>query len=154
MALFETPDLPRARIVNPRELASARELFEELAEEWPEGVSLTAASPDGPLFIDPEWFGLAVRNLVENGVRHGGLPVAVTWSIDGPELVVRVVDAGTTRGFSLRRASRPFDRAEHSPGLGLGLAIVQRVAQLLRGRLSHEPSPTVFQLRVPKRSRS
>ena len=149
MALFETPDAPGEPLVRPHEIPSARALFEELAEEWPEEVSIDGPPEDSPLVTDPEWLGLAIRNLVENGLRHGQRPLRVSWSIDKRSLVVRVIDRGTTPGFSLRRAVTPFVRAAESPGLGLGLAIVERVAHLLGGRLSHEPSPTAFILRVP-----
>jgi signal transduction histidine kinase len=154
LALFETAGAPRERLVKLRDLPSARELFEELSEEWPEDVSLGAASADAPIRTDPEWLGVAVRNLVENGARHGAPPLAVTWAVDEANLVVRVSDGGKTPGFSLRRAIEPFGRADDSPGLGLGLAIVDRVARLLGGRLSHAPSPTVFELRVPSRGPS
>ncbi len=154
LALFETPGAPRERLVKLRDVPSAQALFAELAEEWPEDVALAAGSADAGLRTDPEWLGVAVRNLVENGARHGRPPLAVTWRVERSHLVVRVSDGGSTPGFSLRRAVTPFDRADRSPGLGLGLAIVERVARLLGGRLSHEPSPTVFQLRVPSRGPS
>jgi signal transduction histidine kinase len=154
MALFETPGASREQLVNVRDVRSARAMFEELADEWPEGVTLVDAPSDGPLRTDPEWLGVAVRNLVENAARHGAPPVAVRWAFDHDSLVVRVSDGGTTEGFSVRRAVAPYARDERSPGLGLGLAIVDRVARLLRGRLSHEPSPTVFELRLPARAGS
>jgi signal transduction histidine kinase len=140
--------------VNVRDVRSARAMFEELADEWPEGVTLVDAPSDGPLRTDPEWLGVAVRNLVENAARHGAPPIAVRWAFEDDSLVVRVSDGGTTEGFSVRRAVAPYARDERSPGLGLGLAIVDRVARLLRGRLSHEPSPTVFELRLPARGGS
>jgi two-component system osmolarity sensor histidine kinase EnvZ len=149
LALFETPGAPAGRLVKLRAVPSARALFEELAEEWPEGVRLAAPPEDAPLHTDPEWLGVAVRNLVENAARHGAPPVAVTWAVEGAVLAVRVADGGSTEGFSLRRAVAPFGRSEQSTGLGLGLAIVDRIARLLGGRLSHAPSPTVFALRVP-----
>lgn len=149
MALFETPGLPRTSLVDFREVASAREMFEELADEWPEGATLVAPAHDGIIRTDPEWLGVAVRNLVENAARHGVPPVAVTWEIAGESLVVRVSDGGTSPGFSLARAVAPYDRDPKSPGLGLGLAIVDRIARLLGGRLSHAPAPTTFELRVP-----
>jgi signal transduction histidine kinase len=149
LALFETPEAPRGRIVKARPVPSARQLFEDLAEEWPEGVSLVAASEDAPVHTDPEWLGVAIRNLVENGARHGAPPLAVTWAVKDGMLVVRVTDGGSTPGLSIRRAAAPFERADGSAGLGLGLAIVDRVARLLGGRLSHEPSPTAFELRLP-----
>jgi signal transduction histidine kinase len=154
MALFETK-APSERLVKLREVASAREMFDEFSEEWPEGVTLVSVPPsshggrDGPLKTDPEWLGVAVRNLVENGVRHGKAPVTVSWSLEGETLTVRVADCGASPKLSLRRAIAPYDRDDNSPGLGLGLAIVDRVARLLGGRLSHEGSPTVFQLQVP-----
>ncbi|MEA2751388.1 MAG: hypothetical protein QOI41_5531, partial [Myxococcales bacterium] len=143
MALFETPGASREQLVKVRDVPSARAMFEELAEEWPEGVTLVDAPTDAALRTDPEWLGVAVRNLVENASRHGAPPIAVRWRFEDDTLVVRVSDGGTTEGLSVRRVVAPYARAERSPGLGLGLAIVDRVARLLRGRLSHEPSPTV-----------
>lgn len=149
MALFETAGASAERLVKLREVPSVAAMFEDLAEEWPEGVMLAPGSADGAVQTDPEWLGVAVRNLVENAVRHGAPPVAVSWRLGEGSLVVRVTDAGETRSFSVRRAILPYARDARSPGLGLGLAIVDRVARLLRGRLIHEPSPTAFELRLP-----
>ena len=153
MALFETSGAARTALANVRDVSSARELFEELAGEWPEGVTLVAAEEDVALHTDPEWLGVAVRNLVENAQRHGRPPVEVRWQVEEGTLVVRVSDAGTTPALALSRAALPFARAQESEGLGLGLAIVTRIAQLLGGRLRHEPSPTAFELRVPADAR-
>ena len=146
MALFENKS--GISLVKIRAISSAKELFEELSEEWPEGVTLTGTAQDRGVSTDPEWLSVAVRNLVENGARHGTPPVSVRWTIDGSELVIRVEDHGRSPKLSLRRAIAPHQRDDDSPGLGLGLAIVDRVARLLGGRLSHEPDPTTFELRV------
>lgn len=151
MALFETPGAGSDRLVKARDVLSVRAMFEELADEWPEGVTITERSADGTVRTDAEWLGVAVRNLVENAARHGAPPVEVSWAIDGDELVIRVSDGGKTEAFSIKRAIAPYTRDDASPGLGLGLAIVERVARLLGGRLSHEPSPTAFELRLPAR---
>ncbi|HVH45990.1 MAG TPA: HAMP domain-containing sensor histidine kinase, partial [Labilithrix sp.] len=148
MALFET-NVGRDRLVTKEPVDSAEEMMNELADEWPEGVTLRPESPDGSLYTDREWLAVAVRNLVENAFRHGAPPVTVTWRLASGELVIRVADRGASPAFSLRRAIVPYHRAPKSPGLGLGLAIVHRVARLLDGKLTHEPSPTVFQLRIP-----
>lgn len=151
MALFETSETGGSSVslVKIAEVPSVKDLFEELSEEWPEGVALTAPPEDVAIRVDPEWLGVAVRNLVENGVRHGKPPVAVAWRIDAGDLVVSVADGGSSASLSLRRAIAPNERDPKSPGLGLGLAIVDRVARLLGGKLSHEPSPTMFELRIP-----
>ena len=150
LALFETDGAARTTLAKAREIASARELLEELATEWPEGVTLVHGDVDGPVHTDPEWLGVALRNLVENAQHHGRPPVFVRWRLDGDALVVRVCDGGTTPALTLTKAALPFARAAESQGLGLGLAIVERIARLLRGRLVHEASPTVFELRVPR----
>jgi signal transduction histidine kinase len=151
MALFETTSSREGPggLLNRRPVPSAAELMTELAEEWPEGVRLRAESEDGPLVTDPEWLAVAARNLVENALRHGEPPVVVTWRIDDGAFVLRVADAGTSPALSLRRAIAPHHRDPASKGLGLGLAIVDRVARLLEGTLAHEDAPTVFELRLP-----
>jgi hypothetical protein len=74
LALFETPGAPRERLVKVRDVPSARALFEELADEWPEGVSLTAASADAPLRTDPEW--LIAHALASTGTPEVRSPAA------------------------------------------------------------------------------
>jgi signal transduction histidine kinase len=147
MALFETNE--RGLTMNVTRLPSVAETLRELSDEWPEEASLVCESEDGAFATDVEWLGVAVRNLVENGFRHGTPPVIVHWKLGADELVLRVTDAGTSPTFSLRRAIEPYHRDPRSPGLGLGLAIVARVARLLGGKLTHSPSPTTFELRLP-----
>jgi two-component system osmolarity sensor histidine kinase EnvZ len=146
MTLFDENTPRAASLVKLRDVPSTREMFEAFAEEWPEGVSLSSAPADGPIRTDPDWLSVAVRNLAENGARHGRPPVVVEWKLTSTELVVRVVDGGSTPKLERKRA-RPSTAA----GLGLGLALVARIARLLDGRLVHEPSPTAFELRVPVR---
>lgn len=124
---------------------SAKETFAEMSDEWPEGVTLESPNEDSRICVDVEWLSVAVRNLAENSVRHGKPPAFVSWSVEDGHLVVRVRDAGESAGLVVA----PHRRSPSSPGLGLGLAIVHRVAELLGGTLTHEPSPTTFIFRIP-----
>ncbi len=148
MALFENPGAA-ASLLRFVDVASVRAMLEEMAEVWPEDVTIVAGAQDRSVCTDPDWLSVALRNLVENALHHGARPVRVVWLVLADELVLRVTDAGTSTQLSLRKAIEPFDRAAQSDGLGLGLAIVDRIATLLGGRLRHEPSPTTFELRLP-----
>ncbi|MFO0555188.1 MAG: HAMP domain-containing sensor histidine kinase [Polyangiaceae bacterium] len=153
MALFEPRGAGAADLLKIVRVSSARAMLEEMAESWPEGVTLAALGEDGPLDTDPEWLGVALRNLVENATRHGAPPVRVTWRLQDGNFITRVTDAGDSRALSFTRAIEPFGRAPQSAGLGLGLAIVHRVARLFGGALRHSSAPTTFELEVPARRR-
>ena len=81
--------------------------------------------------------GQALRNLIDNAVRHGAGPVTVRVEQAGDLLSVRIRDMGAgIPGTVLRRLAEPTERREaRSDGHGLGLTLVALIARALDGRL-------------------
>jgi signal transduction histidine kinase len=115
--------------------ASVVERLEPLAEARRCEVSLTVDRPS-PLVGDREQIAEAIRNVVENAIKHGpdGNRVVVTCG-RGP--VVAIDDAGP--GLAVEDPARlfePYERgATQSDGSGLGLAVVKAVIDLHRGSI-------------------
>ncbi len=105
--------------------------------------------------LPPEHLAIAVGNLIDNAIRHGGAtaPVAVTASAaEGGKLRVQVVDRGP--GIPVEQQTQVFERffttARDAGGTGLGLTLVRAVAERHDGRLDLEsvPGGTRFTLTV------
>jgi signal transduction histidine kinase len=111
-------------------------------------VELVGPSEDRPLTTDPGWLQIALRNLVDNALAHGKPPVRVVMHWQRRKLAVDVIDAGDTRHVSVDDLAREFRKGPTSSGLGLGLAIVSRIATALGGVLEHHADPTTFRLVV------
>lgn len=81
--------------------------------------------------------GQALRNLIDNAVKHGSGPVTVRAEDAADLLTVRVRDMGAgIPGTVLRRLAEPTERREaRADGHGLGLALVALIARALDGRL-------------------
>lgn len=124
-----------------------------LAVESGHTIALTGVP--GPVWVRGHTEALfrAVRNLVENAIRHtpAGVSIEVEVAQDG---VVHVLDDGpgvadADRGSIFRRFWRR-DRAK-GESRGLGLAIVSRVAEAHEGSVTVEGRPgggSVFTLRL------
>ena len=118
-------------------------LMAPLAVETSKTIALTGA--DGPVWVrgHPEALFRAVRNLVENAIRHspngGSIEVEVS-----PGGAVRVIDEGPGVPESERESIfRRFWRRDRtqSESRGLGLAIVARVAETHDGNVTVENRP-------------
>jgi signal transduction histidine kinase len=100
---------------------------------------------------DPILVAIAVRNLLENALKHTppGSTVAVAIDLEG---VISVDDdgAGLPHDFAAR-AFDPFTRAHPTgEGAGLGLSIVARIAERHGGRAWLAPGPGArFRLHIP-----
>ena len=126
--------------------------LQALAARHGDRVELDLQGAPPTLAIPVDHLRMAVGNLLDNAVEHGGEgPVAlrVTAGDDG-RLQVQVRDHGP--GISEGNRHRVFDRffttRRDAGGTGLGLAIVQAVAHARGGSVSFEtgPSGTTFTL--------
>jgi signal transduction histidine kinase len=113
-----------------------------IAAEGPNPAVSMSLQPDLAIAANPGEVGRMVRNLVENGIRHGGDSVhvrVVTLALER-DAVLEVTDDG--RGIpaaDIAQIFEPFHRlqaARSSEGTGLGLAIAADLAARNNGRLS------------------
>ena len=89
-----------------------------------------------PATMDPDAFAIVVRNLIENGLKHGTSAAPVLVAI-GPDNVLRIQNQGAPLGpTELARLGQPFVRGETSAdGSGLGLSIARGIVEQAGGRL-------------------
>lgn len=127
-----------------RELTAARA---GVVAEDSEGVPWVQA--------DRRQLEVALGNLVDNALEHGGAQVQVrlrTW-VEGDRCGLDVEDDGP--GISQANQQRVFDRffttARERGGTGLGLALVKAVAEAHGGgvTLESQPGRTTFRLWLP-----
>jgi signal transduction histidine kinase len=115
-----------------------------------------------PVWTDPAAVEQILFNLVDNACKYAASAtdrrIHLHWSVGNRVIQVRVSDHGP--GISLeqsRKLFQPFSKtdqeaAQSAPGIGLGLALCQRLAQDVGGRLIHLPengSGAVFLLELP-----
>lgn len=89
---------------------------------------------------DPVRLSQIVTNLVSNAVRHtnsGGV-VSLSMQVDGDWLLIKVVDTG--EGMSEEQQQHIFERfyrgTHLTAGFGLGLYIVKKLLERMRGRIT------------------
>src|SRR5664279_5345302 len=110
-----------------RELAEI-DLAADVATSAGVAVESIAAEGDVKASVDPTLVRRAVANLVENARVHGGCVIAVKIERRGAQIAVEVDDAGPGVPADKREeAFRAFSPSSGG-GLGLGLALVSRIA--------------------------
>ena len=124
----------RLRLEEPCDLRPAARIVVEDAARAAAPGRVALSLPDTPLLsdLDPDAFGILLRNLIDNALRHGaqGGPVAVTLDAQGT-LTVRN-DGPVVPAEILSRLTMRFERGSAgNEGSGLGLAIVAALATRL-----------------------
>ncbi len=149
---------PRAFALGPL-LARVCDDYRLAAEA--KGIGLTLRPASGAVNSDPVMVERILRNLISNAVAYtdtGGVLVACRREQGGQRLRVEIWDTG--RGVSADEQARMFDEfyqaanpeRDRAKGLGLGLAIVQRMAGLLESPVSFSSRPgrgSVFRVSLP-----
>ena len=114
------------------------------------------ATGEATVRADPRLLRLALRNLLENGKKYGGGDVEASVEVD-EVATVRVCDRGPGVPEDLRERIfepyyRPAGHSEAHGGLGLGLALVARVAEAHGGAVvcwEREGGGACFELTLP-----
>jgi len=105
---------------------------------YAQGASIAfEASTDPRVHAHPALLKDAVRNLVENAVRHGGPGVAIVVA-SHPDGSLTVRDDG--HGFDASPAADAPGHYKLQGGLGIGLEIVRRIAALHEAGFGIEPA--------------
>lgn len=109
----------------------------------PDHVVITDVADDLELETDRLALEQIVGNLVRNALVHGGPTISLDGHVDGPYLVLRVVDDGPGVPEDVAACVfEPFVRGADGgqDGHGLGLAIVAEMVRALHGTVSYEPN--------------
>ncbi len=133
---------PRARL-EPLPMAELlREAWRALPESQRDRVTLSL--PEGELWLlgDEALLEQALGNLLANALKHTDAPVELYGREDGRWVVLGVRDHGPgVPPDLLGKLTRPFFRAtSQRPGSGLGLALADRAARAMEGRLRLAPA--------------
>jgi len=147
------PYLERVRVAELLEQIGG--MMQREAELRGQSLELVA-DPGIELCVDRQLLTSAVSNLVQNGLKYTtvGGRIAVRGRADGDHVLIDVADGcgGLPAGLS-ERMFRPFARGTtQQPGLGLGLAIVDRAVKRLGGDVRVRDVPgtgCVFTIDLP-----
>jgi signal transduction histidine kinase len=137
--------------IDPLEKADLRAICAEVAEfaaplALAKGKNIALSGSDAPVWINgnPEMLSRAIRNLVENAINHSppGTTVEIVVESSG---MVRVLDEGP--GIKEDERELIFQRfwrrdRRRTGNAGLGLSIVQRIADTHAATISVENRPT------------
>jgi signal transduction histidine kinase len=153
----------RAIDLDPRELdfaALARRVVADLTADCAPGVAGVSMAIDAPVVgrWDPGRLEQLVLSLVSNAIRFGaGRPVAVSLTGDHGNAVLTVRDHGPGIDPAIRdRIFERFFRADagmRTGGLGLGLAVVRKIASAMGGEVAVASEPgrgATFTVTLPR----
>lgn len=150
-------------VIGPGEVADLRQVCAEIAEfiaplALAEQKSLALLGSDGPVLVkgNSEMLRRAIRNLVENAIRHTPPGTAVEIYV-GEDGVAAISDDGA--GVAPADRERIFQRrlrgdGAHNAtgGAGLGLSVVKRIIEAHEGEVAVETSDhggARFVIRLP-----
>lgn len=138
-------DLARvqAGVITPEITNAALEpVFERLAAGHATGVVEVASTPLA-VYTDPVLLERILANLLSNAVKHGGGKARLSATAEGAYVQIEVADDGP--GIALEDQTRIFDEfvrlKTQNDGLGLGLAIVRRLAERLDVAVAIDSAP-------------
>jgi len=147
--------------IQPRELdlcASLRQLTQRYARASDRDVTFECPAQGLSLFADPMLLNVLLDNLLENAIKYSPASTAIELHArrEDAELVITVRDHGP--GIPPADLAQIFERfyrsatVKRQPGIGLGLFMVRRIAEIHGGTVTAANAPdggALFTIRLP-----
>ena len=103
--------------------------------------------------VQPISFSRALVNVLENANRHAAGPAEMVTCVEGDQVILSIRDHGPGIPSSLLpEITQPFAMAGKGGGIGLGLAIVERIVQRHGGSLAlhnHVSGGLIVEIAIP-----
>jgi signal transduction histidine kinase len=134
-------------------------LLTEIAARYKDHAPrISVDSGDTPVYADRELLGLAIRNIVDNAVKHsGGSDITIRGESTDTRVIIRITDNGV--GIPDDETDRIFDpfyrvdesRTRVTGGFGLGLSISRSIVTAHGGGidLQSRHGQTCFTISIP-----
>lgn len=148
---------------NLEELPSLNDFVEDVIQEFAESreneldrdqITFVPLEQDAAIRTDWYWLRICLQNLLNNAFDHGKPPVDVSLRLTNDQIAIKVVDSGSCQFKNLDEITAEFTKGTQSIGTGLGLNIVRKVIESLKGQLKFERGPTSFTISLPRQTQS
>lgn len=126
------------------QIASVNDFLESTLRDYAGKISIQVEEKDTACSMDGYWVSTCVSNLVVNALTHGAAPIVVSWERQDKNLFIHIQDAGVGPTDSFEKLTDPVTKRSKAGGMGLGLSLVNRIANLMNGSLSLRTNPTQF----------
>lgn len=143
---------------NLEELPSLNNFIEDVVQEFAdsreneldrEQIIINPLEQDAGIITDWYWLRICLQNLLNNAFDHGQPPVEISLGLTRTSIVIKVIDSGNCQFKDLDEITAEFAKGTQSKGTGLGLNIVRKVIESLKGQLRFERGPTSFTIILP-----
>lgn len=124
-----------------KKIPSINDLVAHVLDDYPDHeIAYRPLIPDMSVELDPYWYNMCLKNLIENALNHGVKPIVIEGHLQNQHIRLDVIDQGN------------FDSKRKSSGLGLGLSIVGKIMTEMNGKLLIAKNPTTISLLIRKSS--
>ena len=166
--LLDLSRLSAAHYVPDHQVVDIAEVIGQVCAEYQHtaaegGLQMIADLVPARISCDPLVVERIARNLVDNAIKYtdkGEVQVTTRLEQDGGEYFVLLGVADTGRGIPVAEQERIFEEfyqidnpgRDHTKGVGLGLAIVRRLCELIGASVRIASTPgrgTRFDIRIP-----
>ncbi|APF19938.1 sensor histidine kinase [Caldithrix abyssi] len=142
----------------PLSIISLKKVIQFIKNHYTQRVTFKIQRGNFFLKGNPEYFLMALQNLIDNALKYSDENSEVIVKIFkvGSILKIQVIDQGI--GIPDEEKERIFerfyrsDKANHQKGFGLGLSLVQSVVKQIDGSIQvrdNQPRGTIFELSFP-----